>query len=344
MILPGTMKEGILVEENTAAVDFRPVKRYFSRIGLSCSLLMLITVAVQFLAAALIRLKYPQFMESDWYIWLISVLPLYLLAFPVYLYTLPKPIDKPVAKNGISAREFLMYLVMCFGIMYPLNLLGYGVTSALQSLFRLPARNPLETAMSMSNIYVTFIFAVLLAPLMEELIFRKLLIDRIGRIDKRTALFFSALAFGLFHGNFYQFFYAYGLGLLFGFIYIKTGRIRYTVGLHMIINFLGTVVSAAVLKFSKMDSLKGKAADQVELINGFLASLPSMAVLAAYGLALLALVAAGVYLLIRERRRFMVAEPDDAIPDEKAFSIVYATWGVALFLAISAAQFVINLL
>ena len=50
---------------------------------------------------------------------------------------------------------------------------------------------------------------------MEELIFRKLLLDRLARIDKRTALFFLSPCLRLFTANLSQFFYAYGLGLLF---------------------------------------------------------------------------------------------------------------------------------
>jgi membrane protease YdiL (CAAX protease family) len=331
------------MEENNLIADFKPVKRYFSRIGLSCSLLMLVTVVIQYLAVQIIRLTAPEFTESDWFVWVVTSLPLYIFAFPIYLYTLPKPIDKPVTKSKINVKEFLMFLLMCFGVMYPLNFAGYGLTEALKSIFHIAASNPLESAMSMSNIYVTFIFAVLLAPVMEELIFRKLLIDRIGRIDKRTALFFSALAFGLFHGNFYQFFYAYGLGLLFGYIYIKTGRIRYSIGLHMLINFLGTVVSQTVLKYANTDALLNTATDQIDVINNMLASLPSLMAVSVYGLALLAMVTAGIYLLVRERRRFRVAEPDDAIPDERAFSIVYMTWGVAAFIIICAVLFVLNL-
>ena len=47
-------------------------------------------------------------------------------------------------------------------------------------------------------------------------------------------MLFSGLMFGLFHGNLNQFVYAFVLGLCFGFIYVKTGNIRYTIGLHML--------------------------------------------------------------------------------------------------------------
>ncbi len=331
------------MEENSPLSDFKPIKKYFSRIGLACSLLMLITVVLQYLGAFLVRLSAPRFTESVWFIWLLTVLPLYIFAFPVYLYVLPKPLNKPLADGRLGVKDFLMFLLMCFGIMYPLSLVGQGVMELLKGILHIGTRNPLEAVLSRSNVYVAFVFAVLLVPVMEELIFRKLLIDRIGRIDKRTALFFSALTFALFHGNFYQFFYAYGLGLLFAYVYIKTGRLRYTVGLHMCVNFFGAVLSPAVLKLMDTDALLKNPADQLSVLNDMLASLPSLLLASAFGLAVLAMTTAGIYFLIRERRRFRVAEPDDAIPDDKAFSIVYMTWGVAAFIMLSAVQFALNL-
>ncbi|MDL2236926.1 CPBP family intramembrane metalloprotease, partial [Christensenellaceae bacterium OttesenSCG-928-K19] len=76
----------------------------------------------------------------------------------------------------------------------------------------------------------------ILAPIAEEFIFRKLLIDRLARYGQWVAVFTSALLFGLFHGNFSQFFYAFGAGLVFGYVYIKTGKVWYTMLLHGIIN------------------------------------------------------------------------------------------------------------
>ena len=329
-------------EEKTAVVDFKPVKKYFSRIGFSLVWLMAVTLLLSAIAVVIINLVSPKFTQSPWYIWLLSSVPLYLFAFPIYLYSLPKAINRPLYKNSMSIKQFFMFLLMCFGIMYPLNLLGYGVTALLKEVLSISTENPLEALVKSSNIYINFIFAVLLAPIMEELIFRKLLLDRLARIDKRTALFFSALAFGLFHGNLSQFFYAYGLGLLFAFIYIKTNRVGYTIGLHMIVNFFGIVVSPLVLGLGGAETQFNAEPGSIEQINQLLSKLPYLFAYLVYGFILLGMVVAGIYLLIRERRMFTVAQEDDMIPDEKAFSIVYLTWGVTLFIILSAIMFVLN--
>ena len=57
----------------------------------------------------------------------------------------------------------------------------------------------------------------------------------------------SGLMFGLFHGNLNQFVYAFVLGCFFAFLYVKTGKLKITIALHMIFNFMGGVVSIRLL-------------------------------------------------------------------------------------------------
>ena len=79
-----------------------------------------------------------------------------------------------------------------------------------------------EMIMDMS-LWAVILSAVILAPIMEELIFRKLVLDRLAGYGPAVAMSVSALVFGLAHGNFYQFFYAFLLGLIFAYIYLHTG-------------------------------------------------------------------------------------------------------------------------
>jgi membrane protease YdiL (CAAX protease family) len=81
--------------------------------------------------------------------------------------------------------------------------------------------------------------------------FRKLLIDRLARIDKRTALFFSALAFGFFTVTLTCFSMLTGLGFCRFYLY-KDNRIGYTIGLHMIVNFIGIIAAPAGIKLKQL--------------------------------------------------------------------------------------------
>ena len=43
--------------------------------------------------------------------------------------------------------------------------------------------------------------------------------------------------------NLFQFFYAFLLGLMFGYVYTRTSKLRYSTAMHMIINFNGGVLA-----------------------------------------------------------------------------------------------------
>lgn len=57
--------------------------------------------------------------------------------------------------------------------------------------------------------------------------------------------------------NFNQFFYAALLGGFFAFIYVKTGNLKYTIGLHMVVNFFGSVVGGLLLQNVSLTELPG---------------------------------------------------------------------------------------
>ncbi|MBO4667103.1 MAG: CPBP family intramembrane metalloprotease, partial [Bacilli bacterium] len=79
------------------------------------------------------------------------------------------------------------------------------------------------------------------APIIEELVFRKLLIDKIAPHGEGIAIVASALLFGLMHGNLGQFFLAFFLGIVFAIVYIKTRNIKYTMCLHFMINTVASL-------------------------------------------------------------------------------------------------------
>ena len=91
------------------------------------------------------------------------------------------------------------------------------------------------------------------APLGANWCRNKLLIDRIHVYGEGTAIVLSGVAFGLFHGNLSQFFYAAFLGCMFAFLYVRTGRILYPILLHAAINLLGglPLYEEALIKLEK---------------------------------------------------------------------------------------------
>ena len=90
---------------------------------------------------------------------------------------------------------------------------------------------------------ITLFCAVLISPILEEIFFRKLLIDRLKKYGERLAVVLSSVLFALSHATSQQLFYSFFFGIILSTLYVKTGRVRYTILLHIIVNFLGSAVS-----------------------------------------------------------------------------------------------------
>lgn len=208
--------------------------------------MLVVTTVIQAAAALLLREYAPEITEKTWYIWVLSMAPMYIVGLPICLAIISKVPVCAREKHSMTFGQFMTALVMCFGITYPLSLVG-NLLNMLFGSFSGGAVNPVEAAVNSSSPLMTVIFAVVLGPILEELLFRGLIVGRMRRYGDRAAILFSATLFALYHGNFAQLFYAFGLGLFFGFIYARTGKLRYTMGLHMIINFIGSVVSSFML-------------------------------------------------------------------------------------------------
>lgn len=82
--------------------------------------------------------------------------------------------------------------------------------------------------------------SVVLAPIAEELIFRGLILSEVSRINERFAIVFSAVLFGLMHGNPYQFASALIMGLVLGYSVIKTRSVMPAIAGHMTVNFMAS--------------------------------------------------------------------------------------------------------
>ena len=106
-----------------------------------------------------------------------------------------------------------------------LNLFGLTVTEGVEALSVDPDN------------FGMFLYAGLLAPVAEEILFRGLVQRSLMPYGKRFAIFCSAFTFGLFHGNLIQTPYAFLVGLVLGYV-----AAEYSIGwamlLHMINNLL----------------------------------------------------------------------------------------------------------
>ena len=228
-------------------------RRCFSRVGWACCAMMLaaqlgavlLTFGCQLLAMQGSRVMIA-FIQSDWFQWVITDAANYGLGLPLMLLVLHGGAwPSALSRRRVTARQFGALVPVCFTVMYLSNLIGLGVNAAISALRGEQAGEPLQEMLAGGNPWIIFLFAVVIAPVAEEWVFRGVLLRRLAPWGEPVAIFGSAFLFGLFHGNFGQFFYAFAVGTVLGYVALRTGGIRYTAALHFIINLMGVTVSKA---------------------------------------------------------------------------------------------------
>jgi uncharacterized protein len=105
------------------------------------------------------------------------------------------------------------------------------------------------------NIF-TFTTIVVLAPVLEELIFRGIMLKGLlKRYSPATAIVVSSVLFGVVHLNPWQFISALILGIFIGWIYYRTRSISLAIIIHAFNNFTATIPEIIGIDESKYDDI-----------------------------------------------------------------------------------------
>ena len=221
-------------------------RRFFSKIGFNYFALGIIVLVLNLFIGLYISLISQYLISNQNMITLLYDFWNYLLPLPNFIYIMRKTEAKTLEKHKMTVKTFVICISITMFLMWIGNIMGVIITSGIGSLIQHKVANPINDVINNSGLVANLIIITTIAPIFEELIFRKLLIDRTIKYGGTISVLLSGLLFAFFHGNLNQFFYAFLLGGFFAIIYIKTGQIKYTIGLHMIINFIGSVVSLFV--------------------------------------------------------------------------------------------------
>lgn len=322
----------------------------FSRYHLALFLFTVIAYVVIIAAEVFILLfvgkdKAAYILDNIYVQWIFGVGPMYLIAFPVFVFLIKGMKTSKREKTKMSAREFLSLLLAGEGLMLVGNIIGQILNSFIGTIIGHEITNSTSELIDSSPIWLIFLVTVILAPIIEELMFRKFMIDRFSRYGDLLAVIISAVAFGLFHGNFYQFFYATMLGFILGYIYTRTRNVKYTILMHMIINFLGSVAVIPILDI--MNSLVEmmrilEAGGQVN----FSAFIQYAFIIASYSVIQFVLYIAGIITLIvyiKHRLFKFENKYDYKLPRERTAGVVFLNVGTILFLTASLVLFGISI-
>lgn len=183
-----------------------------------------------------------------------SMLIYYLLAVGI-----PFWIVNTIRKRNTDSKTFNLdienKLIIPFIIVSTIALL-FGIITPISSLIPVPELiKKALIGLAVQNGFFSFLLMVIAAPILEELIFRGIILD--GLLNKYSPLksiLISSFLFGLVHLNPWQFITGFIIGIFAGWIYYKTRSLSLAIIIHASANLSGFLLRImADIDASSMD-------------------------------------------------------------------------------------------
>lgn len=258
----------------------RTPKKVISTIGMALLVFFCIFIIGSYLISFIIS-KMPHnislFLQTNQLAkWIIGDIPLYAIGLPVFLTLLKRipdgeQIERPHSAFKPTIPAFLLVFICAYGLSQIINFSAqmnlFSIKAIIEQLgdtFR-PLGNFFNLfnngdsgsnsilnyqQFSLKSFPVNYLFVAIVPAFGEEFIFRHTLYRKMRGCGDKTYIILSSLAFGLFHGNFVQFFYATALGFLLSYLYLQTRTLKYSILLHLMFNSISVILLTLLNVFS----------------------------------------------------------------------------------------------
>lgn len=167
-----------------------------------------------------------------------SMLVPYLIGLPLFLaITFKMPKEECKTQKSIKFSILIKYFIIQSG----LGMLGFFMANIIITL----TIGSITQEMDIKSNWIFYLVLLLIFnPIMEELVFRKFVLERLRIHGDRFAMLTSAILFALPHMSvgFPQAIYAFILGYVWSHIVIRTGHLREAIILHAISNIIGAIL------------------------------------------------------------------------------------------------------
>lgn len=165
----------------------------------------------------------------------------YLIVLPIsyLILRMVKFIDLNRSRS-YSLKSLIQIIVIQsgFGIFISFFFSSVLILVGIQSVKSIPSMSVLEQ-------WYTIFLLLIFNPIFEEILFRRMVLNRLLEYGERGAVLLSAALFGLIHlisQGLPQMFSTFVLGIIWAKLTLKTNRLRYAIILHVLFNFWGFIL------------------------------------------------------------------------------------------------------
>lgn len=317
-------------------------RKHFARLTGAFATFIAVSFVLQLAMGSIVQVFAPALLESPYYSVIGSLVSIYAIPLPILLILLKKVPKTQIPKQHMSILTFVILFLITYTLGILSNLVVTQVAELLSLLFGYHVTNTLLEIIGQMPPWLLFLYSVIVAPIMEELVFRKALIDRTVQYGDKISILLSGLFFGLFHGRWEQVFYAGILGVLFAYIYVRSGDIKKSILAHMLVNLMGTFVVLTMGDSLEAILESAQSGEIQETMRMFTEYPLQTLVLLAYGALVMLMVLLGVILLIIYYKKRVLLPGEILVEKKDQFQTFWKHWGILIFVLTSVLLMVLS--
>lgn len=319
-------------------------RKAYNRVGLGMLSFLLVPTIVSIFVQLLVSFLFSGAEGNPFIVWGNQIFSMYLVAAPICLLIIGEPPESFPKLEKRSMSFLQLFIIFC--IMETVAIFGSQISNLLisiaDSISGTKHTSPLDELLENSPLFLIFLVVVIIGPIIEELICRQAIMRRLLPFGEKSAICISALCFGIIHENFYQLFYAVGLGILLGYVYARTNRLLYVCGLHILFNFCGSFLPMLLTMGLDITELENMPA--TEYYNWFMQNAPAFLGTVLYSLIIYGLALTGLILFIILFRKATFEPCLRPLPQGRRGATYFGNVGMILFLIVGALMLGLSLI
>ena len=235
-----------IVAEKGAFMTDKQIKRYFNMTALGFFSYAILIQILAILAVLLIDLLFPALSSGAmYYSMIVSVIPCLLFLYFLFRNNNLVSLDENKTEepsSRFSLPVFLHFFLIFCGVQWISSLLTIPLVLLFQKMGLDLSYSEMAAKGGALNDIPMLVYTILIAPIVEELVFRGVFYKRFKAFGSFFTAFACSLFFALIHSNFLQFIPAFMMGFVLFAIRDKYG-LRYSILLHLTNNALAILVN-----------------------------------------------------------------------------------------------------
>lgn len=177
------------------------------------------------------------------------------IALFIILYMLLPDLTKPKHQQAISAGGVILWSIIGFFLSWFAQIVAVNIEYNIFGIE--PGSENTKVIMQIvEQLPLFLIIPTIIAPILEELIFRKIIFGSLyKRMNFIFAAFISSLIFGIIHQEPEHILIYSSMGFVFAYLYVRTKRIIVPIIVHILLNSASVIVQLT-LDIEKLEQLQ----------------------------------------------------------------------------------------